>query len=166
MTSDQLSPHFSLRELVVTNVRGIDNVPHADVIERLRTLATVCLEPIRAQFGPLYVTSGYRSPDIFESDGSVTRGVNSTIGGAKDSAHMYGCAADLVPLEAGVQLDSMIAWVAKSPLPFDQVIIEHSGMSNWLHVGMLRPQHEAAPRRQVLRFNNGIYYPWVPSEET
>ena len=157
MNVDQLSPHFSLAELTRTSV-PIDNGPGANAHERLVRLACDFLEPLRAQFGPLLVTSGYRSPALQEE---LRRRGRPT---AQDSAHCYGCAADLVPVDPSVSLDAMVAWLSlKSRLPFDQVILEHAGTDDWIHLGMLRPNHEAHPRRQVLRFDNGTYSVWVPS---
>lgn len=144
----QLSPHFTLAEMVRTSHRSVDNWPPRNVIEKLQELAQTLLEPIREKFGALYVTSGYRCPTL-----------NVAIGGATDSAHLYGCAADLVP--ASASLEEVMRWVAKdSGLPFDQAIIERSSTAEWLHIGMLRPHHEKAPRREALRFDRGVYTPW------
>lgn len=159
MTSEQLSPHFSLAEMTRTSVH-IDNTPSEQDRERLVRLCWDFLEPIRAQFGPLWVTSGYRSQAL---QTALTMRGRPT---AKDSAHCYGCAADFVPSDPRVELDHVVGWLSKSSLPFDQVIIEHAGTDDWIHLGMLRPNHEAAPRRQVLRFNNGTYSMWVPAEAT
>jgi hypothetical protein len=146
-----LATHFTLGEMVATSHRTIDNNPPAEVIERLRVLCNDFLEPLRARFGSLNITSGFRC-----------RNLNTVIGGASDSAHMYGCAADLVPLAPGASLDDMIAWVVReSGLPYDQVILEHSSTASWLHLGMLRPRHEAQPRRQALTFDRGVYSQWM-----
>jgi hypothetical protein len=78
-------------------------------------------------------------------------------GGAKNSAHMFGCAADVVPMVSPYTVDDLFFWVKNSSLQFDQVIDEHSGTSHWLHLGMLRPGFEKSPRRECLTFNNGKY---------
>jgi len=51
--------------------------------------------------------------------------------------------------------------VFESGLDFDQAIVEQSGTSDWMHLGMLRPYHEARARRQALRFDNGKYTQWM-----
>jgi hypothetical protein len=146
-----LSPHFQLKELVVTSHREVDNRPTPEVLERLKTLCTDFLEPIRKQFGPLIISSGYRCPDL-----------NAKIGGAKDSAHMYGCAADFVPFNKQYTTRDVVMWVKNSTLEFDQVIDEYAGKtSNWIHIGMLRPNKNPKPRKEALLFKDGKYTVFV-----
>ena len=143
-----LSPHFKLKELCITTHREINNFPPVIVIERLVTLANEFLEPIRRQFGAIKVNSGYRCPEL-----------NKAIGGAKQSAHMYGCAADIDPLAVGVTTEQIVRWVRdESGLNFDQVIDEYSSTANWVHIGMLRPSFEKVPRKQALLFKGGKYF--------
>jgi hypothetical protein len=141
--SQQLSPHFALRELVTTAHRYIDNTPTPEIIERLRVLCVEFLEPIRAVYGPLWVTSGFRCLEL-----------NTAIGGSETSAHVYGCAVDFVPV-FGQSTTDIVRWLVAVGLPFDQVIDEHSSTSNWVHLGMAKPGR--APRRQALTMRNGIY---------
>ena len=144
-----LSDHFTLREMIRTSVRSIDNMPPTDVIYRLTQLCNWVLEPIRERFGALRVNSGYRCPTL-----------NKLIGGAPDSAHLYGCAADIEPAQ-DVPLGVIMEWLAHGNITFDQAIEEHAASSDWLHVGMLRPGREAMPRRQLLVMRDGEYTPWV-----
>jgi zinc D-Ala-D-Ala carboxypeptidase len=143
--SQMLSRHFALRELCRTSVRGFDNIPGEDPLVWLRLLCTSYLDPLRDRFGPIYVDSGYRC-----------RGVNRCVGGQLDSAHLYGCAADVVALDGTPPMD-MLKWFAASGLAYDQVIAESTATAEWLHVGILRPHHEANPRRQLLQYVNGQY---------
>jgi zinc D-Ala-D-Ala carboxypeptidase len=140
-----LSPHFTLRELTTTQVRGIDNTPPAPAVEHLRALCVTLLEPLRDRFGVILVTSGYRCPAL-----------NALIGGSRKSVHRFGLAADCHAWEPAVTVDEMARWVRdESGLPFDQVIAEASGTSRWLHLGLPRPGAE--PRYQALRFCDGAY---------
>lgn len=142
----QLSDHFALEELTHTQLRDISNEAPPEVVANLTELAVRHLEAIRARWGRLYVSSGYRCPAL-----------NQRIGGAPDSAHLYGCAADLVPLEAGVTVTEMLLWIRdESGLVFDQVIDEKAHGPGWLHYGYSHPHHTVA-RRECLVMRSGSY---------
>jgi zinc D-Ala-D-Ala carboxypeptidase len=146
----QLSPHFSLREMVASSHRTIDNTPVGEgIVSQLTLVAQKLLEPIRAHFGPLRITSGYRC-----------RGLNEAIGGASNSAHTFGCAADFVPVDDKIPLAQIVRWVRNSALTFDQVIEEHSATTAWVHIGKLRPGFETTPRYEALVMRDGRYSPW------
>ncbi len=120
--SDQLSPHFSLTELTVTDT-GLDNTPDAMMEATLVTLA-VFLEKVRAVLGsnPVLVDSAYRSP-----------AVNAADGGVSDSAHLLGYAADITcpafgtPFEVAQALDRADQ---VGTIRFDQLIYEQT----WVHI--------------------------------
>lgn len=140
----QLSPHFTLAELTATRHTEIDNTPPGDVVVALTALCQNFLEPIRAKFGPLTVSSGYRCPAL-----------NKLVGGVWTSAHCYGAAADITAASADVT--TIARWVRDSSgLPFDQIIDEAAGDSRWCHVGVAYALH-AAPRRQALVYRDGVY---------
>lgn len=85
----QLSEHFELAEFLVSETaarRGIANEPTPEIIENLRRLCQLVLEPLRVKLArPVVITSGYRSPAL-----------NRAIGGSPTSHHMQGRAADLI----------------------------------------------------------------------
>lgn len=134
-----LSPHFTLAELTRTS-SGLDNTPSQEIVKNLKAIGAD-LEIIRAQFGPLQITSGYRSAQV-----------NEFVKGAKSSAHLYGSAVDFVPLRDGVTIGEIAIWVAKmSGLKYDQVIAEETaGGSKWVHYGKA-PPWLSAPRYALLR---------------
>jgi hypothetical protein len=133
----KLTPHFSLEEFVASEVAaraGIDNTPSVEIVANLQRLARY-LEVLRGalQDLPIHVTSGYRCLEL-----------NQRIGGARNSAHIQGWAADIVCPEFGTPLE--VCWaVAKSGLPFDQVIHE---FGRWCHVAIAPP--EGTPRGELL----------------
>ena len=144
----RLSKNFMLSELIRTSHRRFDNNPPQIVIDRLEVLAVTLLQPVRDRWGPLWVTSGYRCPEL-----------NSAIGGSSSSAHMFGCAADFVPI-VKVPTREIVEWIVEaSGLPFDQVIDEYSSTSNWIHLGMPKPDRRE-PRRQALTMRGGEYCPF------
>lgn len=146
-----LSDNFTLAELTHTQHRDITNVPDANAQANLRDLARGWLEPLRARWGTLYVSSGFRCVEL-----------NTLIGGAPDSAHLYGCAADVVPLAKGVSITEMLVWIRdESGLVVDQVIDEKgAGPTGWLHVSHKHP-HYPSPRQEFLSMRGGTYTPIV-----
>jgi zinc D-Ala-D-Ala carboxypeptidase len=68
-----LSRNFTLQELTKsdTAVRlGVDNNPNANQIEKLKLLCENILQPVRDHFGPVTITSGFRSPALCVRIGS------------------------------------------------------------------------------------------------
>ena len=121
----KLTKNFSLSELVKSQEatrKGIDNTPNALAIENLRVLATEVLQPVRDNFGPVVVSSGYRSSLV-----------KRAIGGSPTSDHCYGYAADFeVP---GIDNKEVALWI-RDNLKFRQLILEfYDGTTNggWVH---------------------------------
>jgi hypothetical protein len=77
----------SLRRATAETKR-IDNTPDQAAVGQLTQLARVTLEGIRKICGghPVIVSSGYRCREL-----------NEAVGGASNSAHLYGCATPSVP---------------------------------------------------------------------
>ena len=127
-----LSPHFSLVELVSSQVatrKGIDNAPAPAIVANLTRLAAL-LEQVRALVGaPIAISSGYRSPAL-----------NKAVGGAANSAHVLGLAADIST--AKLTPKALTLLIRHSDIAFDQLIYE----GTWVHIGL----SAGAPRRQVL----------------
>nr|WP_257620310.1 D-Ala-D-Ala carboxypeptidase family metallohydrolase [Janthinobacterium sp. NKUCC08_JDC] len=127
-----MSPHFSLAELVASQVatrKGIDNTPAAAVVANLTRLAAM-LEQVRALVGmPIAISSGYRSPAL-----------NKVVGGAGNSAHVLGLAADISTTKLAPKALALL--IRQSDIAFDQLIYE----GTWVHIGL----SAGAPRRQVL----------------
>lgn len=129
-----LSPHFTLAEFVISETAaraGIDNDPPLEIVAALKRTAQG-LEAVRVRLGgaPITVTSGYRCPAL-----------NAAIGGAKDSQHMRGEAADFICPRFGSPTEVATA-LRDSGIEYDQLIIE---FGRWVHISF-----SAAPRRQAL----------------
>jgi len=139
----QLSPHFSLAEMTYSATaiqQGINNTPNNDQVAKLKELCELTLEGIRTLCGdnPVNVSSGFRSQQL-----------NAAIGGASNSAHMYGCAADFTIAGYGSPLQiCQLVQKHMQALRVDQLIYERpSGV--WVHVGIAIPP-STTPRHQVL----------------
>jgi zinc D-Ala-D-Ala carboxypeptidase len=127
-----LSTHFTLDELIASQIaarRRIDNRPDRTIIDNLRRVAAT-LEQVRELVGmPVTVSSGYRSPAL-----------NAATGGARDSAHLRGLAADITV--SGMAPKDLAKAIIKAGVEFDQLIYE----GTWVHIGLAA----GAPRNQVL----------------
>ncbi|HEX2932745.1 MAG TPA: D-Ala-D-Ala carboxypeptidase family metallohydrolase [Candidatus Binatia bacterium] len=131
-----LTDHFSLEEMTFSETasrHGIDNKPDTASRQNLLELCENILEPIRELAGgPITVTSGYRSPIL-----------NSIIGGAPESQHKIGEAADInCPF---LNPQALFQRIRQSDLAFDQLIDE---FGTWVHISYRKPGRN---RRQVLR---------------
>ena len=110
-----LSPHFSLGELTVTNVKK-------------------WLEHLRAQYNLLYddgshpivINSGYRSEEV-----------NKRVGGSPTSNHLTGCAADIrvFGIEQALRYAVILLnYADDSDQEFDELLIERSKKGTyWVH---------------------------------
>ncbi len=136
----KLSENFDLSEFIIsqTAVRNeINNIPNEEQIENLKHLCVKVLEPLRALLNkPIHISSGYRCPEL-----------NTKIGGAKNSQHTEGKAADIEV--TGMTTEELFRFISASGLWFDQLIQE---FDSWVHVSW-----NDANRHQKLRAtrNNG-----------
>lgn len=136
----KLSTYFSLDEFVFSQVaarQGIDNSPTQEILAHLvRTAAQ--LDGVRELLGsPVLISSGYRCLEL-----------NEVLRGSATSSHMQGLAADFICPGFG-SVRQVFDAIRKSPLPFDQLIVEYG---RWVHIG-----YGDAMRRQVLAFNGNGY---------
>lgn len=117
---------FTIKELTKSTTAqrmGIKNVPSKEQEQNIIALIENILDPLREAYGrPIIVTSGYRCPDL-----------NRAIGGARNSQHMMGQAADIRTIEDTVTENKKLFDLAqKLKLPFDQLINEHN--FDWVHI--------------------------------
>ena len=140
----QLTPHFSLAELTITDHREFSNEPNESEIKNLQRLAEF-LEQVKSLLGgkPIMVNSAFRSKQV-----------NDAVGSKDSSAHRIGNAADLrVPSLAP---DEVVKLVIASDLQFDQVIRE---FDRWTHIAI--PKEGENPRRQALIIDKMGTRPYV-----
>lgn len=115
------------------NKLGIDNTPTSEASAQLSNLVTHVLDPLREMYGkPITVNSGYRCPKL-----------NATVGGAKNSQHMKGEAADIT---AGNKTENKKLFeLIRDNLPFDQLLNESN--YSWVHVSYVSTSKN---RKQIL----------------
>lgn len=133
-----ISSHFTLDELTITAHRGIDNDPPMAILAALKRTAQG-LERVRDRLGgwPIIINSGYRSPAL-----------NAAVGGAANSQHMLGEAADFICPKFGKPLDIVYALRDSPEIEFDQLIAEWTtnGNGGWAHISF----SAGRPRGQTL----------------
>ena len=145
--------NFSIAELVQSSTAEqlkINNNPPSIVRVHLTETITL-LECIRAEWAEycerhdlgtpaIRITSGYRSPEL-----------NKAVGGVKNSAHVEGYAADLQPVN-GKQTEFerfMANEFSKMGYSYDQIIVERSKTSRWVHVAY--KNSDGRQRRQCFK---------------
>ena len=119
----KISEHFSLEEFyhsVTASNKRIDNTPTPDIIANIIDLVNNVLEPVRCKLArPILVNSGYRCKRL-----------NNAVGGAKNSQHLTGKAADLTT--GSIENNKILFNLIKDYFKFDQLIWEYGG--KWVHV--------------------------------
>ena len=123
----RISRNFTLEEYTrsMTAIRhGIDNTPPPMVVENILLLNENIIQLVRDHYGKIIIiSSGYRC-----------KKVNKKIGGAKNSQHMYGMAADLNGEEDKDNRE--LFYTIKDRFDFDQLIWEfgNNEFPDWVHV--------------------------------
>jgi len=123
----KLTQNFTLKELTKSDTairKGISNEPNTDEIEKLKLLCETILQPVRDKFGPVTVTSGYRSPELCQA-----------IGSSVNSQHTK---AEAVDFEVeGVDNADVAYWIKDNISNWDQMILEFytpgQPNSGWIH---------------------------------
>lgn len=132
--------NFKLSEFFASSTadkNGIKNEPHIDeraTIERnINSLVDNVLDPIRDKFcTPVIITSGYRCPQV-----------NKLVGGANNSQHMSGYAADFhVQGFTSSMMRNVFLYIYDN-MDFDQLIYYRN--KNFIHVSYVENsnRHEA-----------------------
>ena len=129
--------YFSIGELSRSNVadlKGIPNHPNTYQKMNMEKLIVNVLDPIRTLYGkPIYVNSGFRTATL-----------NEAIGGARNSQHMEGKAADITagnPKENRKLWELILFLNQEGDIDFDQLINEkpvfNEGLGDcpsWIHI--------------------------------
>lgn len=140
--NEDMKNYFADREFTQSATAtklGIDNTPDATAWAKLHALRDNVLNPARARLGrAITVNSAYRSPAL-----------NKAVGGAANSQHVTGEAADITTktLTNNRVLFSILAQMGN----FDQLIWEKGGQ--WIHVSY----RAGANRKQMLSYNGSNY---------
>ena len=158
LDGSHLSPNFTLGEMTKSSSHPeVYNIPSHEAIENLKRVCgwlevlreraaspgpTASPGPSKRRGEPIIINSGYRSPQL-----------NRKIGGAANSNHLTGCAADIRTsgMEQAICYAAILINYAKeSQQDFDELLIERNRYGAiWLHFAV-RPRDN---RRKVLFIN-------------
>ena len=147
----RLSEHFTLAEMCKTSVKTADgNIPSRVHIENLKRLCG-WLERLRDEWNrrygegddPLIINSGYRSQQV-----------NKAVGGAPNYNHLTGCAVDFrcYGIEQALRYAVILLDISdESKEEFDELLVEKSSKSIWVHFAVRQPSQENRRRVMFLR---------------
>jgi uncharacterized protein YcbK (DUF882 family) len=115
--------------------RGIDNTPTPSIRVNLEKLIANVLQPLRDKYGkPIIVDSGYRCPKL-----------NTAVGGAKISQHLYGQAADIRTVSDTVTDNKRLFDTAKKMIDDKEIIVGqliNEYNYNWVHISIPDERHK------------------------
>ena len=130
------SINFKLSELIYSDTaikKNINNMPDINSLDCMLDLIYYCLQPIREHFNmPIIITSGYRCTEV-----------NKIVGGARNSQHLKGQAADFIIKNR--MPSEIIQQILKTGIEFDQLINEYD---KWVHISFVKGKN----RHQVLKY--------------
>lgn len=140
----RLSKNFTLSELTYSETAsklGLKNLPTQEEIRNLGALVQNVLQPLRDMLGkPITITSGFRNKLL-----------NQKVGGASNSQHLYGQAADIVVY--GMKVEDLYNYIKNSNLIYDQLIFEQTKKDKWVHISYCKNFN----RKQNLIYKNNKY---------
>ena len=142
--------YFTISEMIASDTakaKGIDNSPTTAVRANLVALIETLLDPLREAWkSPIRVTSGYRCGVL-----------NRAVGGSATSAHLYGYAADIFPINGKITEFKEFCknYFNTRRHLFDQVILEDDGKREWVHVGL--KNKDGRKRGQLMEYKNNRY---------
>lgn len=132
--------YFTIEELCYSDTaerEHIDNTPSEEIKKRLQILIEF-LNPLREAWGSgIRINSGYRCPEL-----------NKVVGGVDTSAHKEGWAIDMYPVNNKFEDFKQFIITYLKDKNFDQCIVERSGRSQWIHLGLYSNHRQ---RKQIFK---------------
>jgi len=117
------APNFYYYEFVKSETATRLNIPNTPIEHHwvaIEKLAKYVLQPVRNEFGPIRITSGYRSPELCVK-----------IGSSIHSNHAKGQAADFEPYSKDIKMIDIISFIYDK-LPYRELIAEYFP-DGWIH---------------------------------
>ena len=145
--SMKLTEHFTLGEMTRTSVK-VPNIPGADDVRNLMRLCR-WLELLRVRWNMMY---GEGDEPVTVNSGFRSHMVNKAVGGATESNHLTGCAADIrvSGMEQMLRYAVILLDISdEAHEDFDELLLERRGPVMWLHFAV-RPQGNRRKIRPLL----------------
>lgn len=136
----QLSPNYKLSHLAKSLPTDQAGMTAKQMVGNLKWIANNILEPIRAQFPNLVLTSGWRSE-------GANKGI---VGASKKSDHLIGAAVDMqfTGFNPSKTFDAAKTIQAMVPT-YNQILVEYKGSSMWVHVAAYGPDFGKNNQRRI-----------------
>ena len=134
-----ITDNFSLEEFTRTTT-GLPNEPNSEATEYIIQIAHI-LQKVRDEYGqPINVTSGYRSKEV-----------NEAVGGAKNSDHLYGAAADITCTRMDIVWEILCRYCASKKIQLRQLIWEYGTQysPSWIHLS-INNKHNKTKNNEML----------------
>ena len=119
-----MAPNFRYKEFIrsATAMRlGIRNVPNEREWISIERVAENIIQPVRNHFGPIRITSGFRSVELCRNVGSSSR-----------SNHTRGEAIDFETIDSKIKLIDIVKWIHMN-CEYRELIAEYFP-DGWVHV--------------------------------
>ena len=135
--------YFTINELTQSDTakkKKIDNTPDEKITKNLNELIAF-LNPLREAWGSaIRISSGYRC-----------KALNEAVNGSKTSVHTLGWAVDMCPANGEMEEFKKFVVGYLKDKKFDQCIIEKSGKTEWIHLGLYNNANKQ--RRMVFKLD-------------
>lgn len=155
--------HFTMTEFtdsVTAKKEGLDNTPSPSHVRNIEEMVQQLLDPLREAWAIECAHEKFGTPAIRVSSGYRGFQLNEAVGGSKTSAHCYGLAADLVPINGRLAEFKRFCRAWLHGRAFDQMISESedaTGTPRWVHIGY--KARNGRLRQQLLSMRDGKYFP-------
>jgi hypothetical protein len=140
-----ISKYFTIEEMILSQTATrleINNSPNQEVIHSMELLCNNLLDKIREAIGkPVHVTSGFRCYRL-----------NEAIGGAANSQHIKGEAADITV--SGMTVENLFQFIKNSGFEFCQLIQE---FDQWVHVSYSEGKNKKECMKAIKQYGKTVY---------
>ena len=140
--------------------KGIDNTPTEEHAQNLIDTVSNLADPIRERWAVVCANEKLGTPQIRVSSGYRSKALNVAVGGSTTSAHSFGFALDIIPMNGNLARFKEVCREFLKGRKFDQMISEDenaAGVPNWIHIGY--KTGDGRQRKQFLSMVGGKYIP-------